>query len=101
MNQTSAPSFVVPVLPPAGTLNTEPTEPAAVPRCTTSFMMLTMIHASSGDITCAFTGRGSQRTAPFAFSTRTIAVGVDRTPRFAFAALVVILLFWFLFVVLL
>ena len=31
MNQTSAPSFVVPVLPPAGTRNTEPTEPAAVP----------------------------------------------------------------------
>ena len=83
MNQTSVPSFVVPVLPPAGTWNWLPTEPAAVPRCTTSFIMLTMSHASSGDMTGVRVGVGSQRTSPFAFSTRTMPVGAARVPSVA------------------
>src|SRR5215217_7930553 len=60
MYQTSVPSFVVPVLPPAGIVNWLPTEPAAVPRCTTSFIMLTTSHASSGVITGVRAGVGSQ-----------------------------------------
>ena len=63
--------------------NCAPTDPAAVPRCTTSFIMLTMSHDSSGDITGARTGAGSHRTLPREFSTRTIEVGLDRVPSVA------------------
>ena len=65
MYQTSAPSFVVPVFPADGKLSFPPTLPAAVPRCTTSFIMLTMSHASAGDMTGVnFTG-GRHSTFPF------------------------------------
>ena len=45
--------------------------------------MLTMIHASSGLNTCDRSGCGCQRMLPCAFSTRTIANGVERMPRVA------------------
>jgi len=49
----------------------------------TSFIMLTISHASSGDITGARTGVGSQSTSPFEFSTRTMPVAVARVPSVA------------------
>src|SRR5258706_9250011 len=45
--------------------------------------MLTMIHASSCDMTGARFTVGSQRTSPFAFSTRTIGVACARVPSAA------------------
>ena len=83
MNQTSVPSFVVPVFPPAGYLNCDPTLPAAVPRWTTSFIALTMSHASSCDITGTDTGSGVHSVLPALSSTFVIAMGCERLPRVA------------------
>src|SRR5687768_17547090 len=82
MYQTSVPSFVVPVFPADGTRKPDAhTAPLAVPRITTSFIMSTMSHASSGESTVACTDEGSHRISPRAFSTRMIAYGDDRMPK--------------------
>src|SRR3954465_7221184 len=73
MNQTFVPSFVVPVLPPAGLEKTAPTPPCAVPLPPTSFMALTISQASSADITGTRVTSGSHNVSPLLLSTRTIA----------------------------
>src|SRR5258708_9137763 len=83
MNQTSVPSLVVPVFPPAGFANSAPTDAAAVPRRMTSFIALTMSHDSSGDMTGTRVTSGSHSTSPFALSTRVIAWGMARDPSVA------------------
>ena len=74
MNQTLVPSLVVPVLPPAGRRNPELQMLAAVPRRSTSFIMSTMIHASSGERTVLREGVCCHSTSCRAFSTRRIAL---------------------------
>ena len=82
--QTSAPSFVVPVLPADGTRNPAfQTRPTAVPRSTTSFSMSTMIQASDDDRTGTESGLVCHRIFPSESSTRRIALGLVRVPRLA------------------
>src|SRR5688500_213240 len=83
-NQTSAPSFVVPVLPAEGTRKPAfHTRPTAEPRSTTSFSMSTMTQASAVDSTGTVSAFVCQRTFPSESSTRRIALGFVRVPRLA------------------
>jgi hypothetical protein len=83
MNQTSVPSFVVPVFPAAGMWKPEAHTLAALPRRTTSFIMSTISHASSRVIVSKRAGFDSQMVSPLAFSTLSTAVGTARTPSVA------------------
>ena len=87
MNQTLPPSFVVPVLPAAGTsrgnpaTNRIPVNP--VPWTTTSSSIDTASRATSGSSSRVRSGCGSHRTSPPAPSTRAMGKGRTRMPMLA------------------
>ena len=81
MNQTSNPSLVVPVLPPAGKLIREPTEPTAVPWRTTSRSASVMSQACAVSMTDTERTCGCQTILPLRSSTRRMALGMVRVPE--------------------
>ena len=83
MYQTSKPSLVVPVLPPAGKLIRAPTEPTAVPCRTTSRSASVMSHACAVSMTETERTCGCQTILPLRSSTRRMAFGSVRVPRLA------------------
>ncbi len=85
VNHTSVPSFVVPVLPAAGTwYGRAPRTRIAlypVPRITTSSSIETMIRATRLSRTWVCSGCGSQSTTPSESSTRRMGNGRTLVPR--------------------
>jgi hypothetical protein len=75
--------LVVPVLPPAGKLIREPTEPTAVPWRTTSRSTSVINQACAVSITGTDRTCGCHTIFPVRSSTRRIPFGMVRVPRFA------------------